>query len=42
MELQRCLADCKHADGAIVGSALVETMEKKQDIIQFLEGLRKF
>ncbi len=32
----------KHADGAIVGSALVETMEKKQDIIQFLEGLRKF
>ena len=30
----------KYADGAIVGSALVETMEKKQDIIQFLNTLR--
>jgi len=25
-----------------VGSALVETMEKKQDIIQFLKDLRQF
>lgn len=32
----------QYADGAIVGSALVETMEKKQDIIQFLKDLRQF
>tara|TARA_B100000959_G_scaffold287569_1_gene374249 strand:- start:4742 stop:5515 length:774 start_codon:yes stop_codon:yes gene_type:complete len=31
----------KHATGAIVGSALVETMESAQDIGSFLSGLRE-
>ncbi|MEC9415907.1 MAG: tryptophan synthase subunit alpha [Pseudomonadota bacterium] len=31
----------QHATGAIVGSALVEAMENKQDIVSFLNGLRE-
>jgi tryptophan synthase alpha subunit len=30
----------QHATGAIIGSALVEAMEREEDLIGFLERLR--